>query len=77
MKDWDKFSKCLDAGKGKNIIYSDEVIGNFFGNDQAYFDNLKALTKSWRVKLVFSYRRLFEWLPVSFVVTVSMLSGLK
>lgn len=63
ITDWSGFSRCLDAVKGKNAIYSNEVFGKFFGNDQSYFDNLKALTKSWRVKLVFSYRRLFEWLP--------------
>jgi len=63
ITDWHRFSSCLDLVRGKNAIYSNEVFGKFFGSKQAHYDNLKELTKDWHVKIVFSYRRLFEWLP--------------
>ena len=65
---WKPFRDCLESVRGKNILYSQEVFGHSLGLSEfrldgarTHLENLQTITEGWRVIIVVSYRRYFEW----------------
>ena len=64
-KNWNTFNDCFEKARatGKNAIYSYEIFGKLLTDDDEHMENLKYFLKDWKVVIVVTYRRLFDWLP--------------
>lgn len=70
-KKWEEFSKLVNYHHSQNhsVMLSDETFYRYKNenDEQAYlWDHLVPLLKNWDVRIVYTYRRYFEWIPSTY-----------
>lgn len=65
---WDEFEKAVDYhySLGHNVFVSNEMFSGFRTEEsekKPMWDHLTPILRKWNVRVVFSYRRYYEWVP--------------